>query len=111
MSFARMLRVLESGRVAAYASFVRPPYGSGYDGLLMLIAVCRSVVSSAPGVPFMIVLNRRPYPARTTDFPSPVTSHATPRRGETLFLSPRLWKFTYGRTRGYNDPSFFRFSF
>src|SRR5471032_2225027 len=88
------------GAVDANDAGERPPYGSGYVGLVMLMLVCRSVVSSAPGVPFMIVLNTRPYPARTMFLPSLLTSHAMPRRGETLFLSPRFWKFTKGRTAG-----------
>ena len=48
------------GAVEANDAGERPWYGSGYDGLLMLMLVCRSVVSSAPGVPFMIVLKSRP---------------------------------------------------
>src|SRR6185436_10041992 len=70
------------GAVDANEAGDRPPYGSGYVGLLMLMLVCSSVVVSAPGVPFMIVLNRRPYPARTTFLPSFLTSHARPRRGD-----------------------------
>src|SRR5690242_8337166 len=89
-----------AGAVDANDAGERPPYGSGYVGLAMLMLVCSSVVVSAPGVPFMIVLNKRPYPARTTSLPSLPTSHARPRRGDQLLLSPRVEKFTNGRTFG-----------
>src|ERR1041384_4114360 len=81
------------GAVDANDAGERPPYGSGYVGLLMLMLVCSSVVVSAPGVPFMIVCDSRPAPARSTLRPSLRRSHAMPSRGDQLLLSPRGAKF------------------
>src|SRR5687768_9395362 len=92
--------VMFGGAVETNEAGGRPPYGSGYDGLRMLMLFCRSAPSSPCGTPFMITLYCRPAATRTTVWPSSLTSHASPSRGDQLLVSPREPNSTNGSGRG-----------
>src|SRR5688572_198321 len=92
--------VIAGGAVDTNEAGERPPYGSGYVGLRIVMLFCSSAPSSPCGTPFMITLYCRPAAIRTTLWPSSRTSHASPTRGEKLFVSPRDPKSTNGSGRG-----------
>src|SRR4030095_5065124 len=70
----------------------RPPHGSGYDGLLMLMLFCGSAPSSFPCLLWKNTWYAVPKPARATDLPLPARSQAKPRRGCHKGFRPRLAK-------------------
>src|SRR5258705_2506891 len=101
-AFLRSLAMMPTlgGAVEMNVTGSRPPNGSGYDGLVMLMLFCNSATSSLPWLPLKNTWYAVPYPPRATERPLPVRSQAKPTRGCHRGFPPRLAKSTYGSLRG-----------